>query len=93
MRLRNRITPYHVDYIIENVSTGAKMLLKGILFSLVLLLSLVVFARVRSQKIRLATLLTCSYALYITWGVWFAVCTSFLHGDELPFGTMAAAEA
>ena len=53
------------------------MLPKGILYSLVLLLSLVVFARVRSQKIRMATLLACSYALYITWGVWFAAVLLF----------------
>jgi alginate O-acetyltransferase complex protein AlgI len=53
------------------------MLHKAILYSLVLLLSLVVFARIRSPKIRMVTLLTCSYALYITWGVWFAAVLLF----------------
>lgn len=36
------------------------------------LLCLTVFAKVRSRGIRQATLLTASYALYISWGLWFA---------------------
>jgi len=37
-----------------------------------LLLGVVVFAKVRSRSVRQAVLLAGSYALYVTWGVWFA---------------------
>jgi len=37
-----------------------------------LLLGVVVFAKVRSRRVRQAVLLAGSYALYVTWGVWFA---------------------
>src|SRR5271157_4419346 len=37
-----------------------------------LLLGVVVFAKVRSRRIRQAVLLVGSYALYVTWGIWFA---------------------
>ena len=45
---------------------------KGILYALVLLLSVVIFAKVRSRTVRQAALLVGSYAVYTTWGVWFA---------------------
>ncbi len=48
------------------------MLFKGILYGVVLLLNLVVFAWFRSQNVRQATLLVSSYAMYISWGGWFA---------------------
>src|SRR5271165_5780766 len=37
-----------------------------------LLLGVVIFAKVRSRRVRQAVLLTGSYALYVNWGVWFA---------------------
>src|SRR5271157_864538 len=37
-----------------------------------LLLGVVIFAKVRSRRVRQAVLLAGSYALYVTWGVWFA---------------------
>jgi alginate O-acetyltransferase complex protein AlgI len=48
------------------------MLLRGILYGLALLLSLAVFAKVRSPRARQGVLLVASYALYISWGTWFA---------------------
>ena len=36
------------------------------------LLCVVVFAKVRSRRVRQAILLVASYALYLTWGLWFA---------------------
>src|ERR1035438_391908 len=48
------------------------MLVRGIAYGLVLLFSMVVFAKLRSPKLRQAVLLVGSYALYVTWGVWFA---------------------
>ncbi len=48
------------------------MLLRGILYGLALLLSLAVFAKVRSPRARQAVLLVASYALYVSWGAWFA---------------------
>src|ERR1035438_3622786 len=49
------------------------MLLRGILYVLVFLLCVVIFAKVRSRSVRQAVLLISSYALYLTWGTWFAV--------------------
>lgn len=48
------------------------MLVRGVLYSLALLLCVVVLANVRSTKIRQVVLLIASYALYISWGSWFA---------------------
>lgn len=45
---------------------------QGILYCLLFLLCVVVLAKVRSQGVRQAVLLTASYALYVTWGTWFA---------------------
>jgi len=36
------------------------------------LLCLALFSKVRSHEVRQATLLTASYALYVSWGLWFA---------------------
>ena len=48
------------------------MLFQGILYCLLFLLCVVVFAKVRSRRVRQAVLLIASYALYLTWGPWFA---------------------
>ncbi len=47
-------------------------MLQGILYATLFLLCVVIFAKVRSQRLRQATLLVASYALYLTWGLWFA---------------------
>ncbi len=47
-------------------------MLKGILYSLALLIGAVIFAKSRSRTLRQSILLIASYALYLTWGVWFA---------------------
>ena len=49
------------------------MLLTGLLYGVVLLIGLLVFGKSRSQRVRQAVLLVASYALYLTWGVWFGV--------------------
>ena len=49
------------------------MLFRGVLYSLALLLVALLFANVRARRIRQAVLLVCSYALYVSWGAWFAV--------------------
>ena len=48
------------------------MLLREILHVLVFLLCVVIFAKVRRRAARQAILLIGSYALYLTWGEWFA---------------------
>src|SRR5271167_2246632 len=48
------------------------MLLRGILYALVFLLCIAVFAKARSRALRQAVLLIACYALYFTWGAWFA---------------------
>ena len=45
---------------------------KGILYAAALLISATVFAQVRSHRARQIFLLIASYALYLTWGAWFA---------------------
>jgi alginate O-acetyltransferase complex protein AlgI len=47
------------------------MLLQGILYGALFLLSAAVFARVRTRSLRQAVFLIVSYALYLTWGIWF----------------------
>ncbi len=49
------------------------MLSRYILYALALLLCTVIFAKVRSRRVRQAVLLIVSYAIYISWGIWFAV--------------------
>jgi alginate O-acetyltransferase complex protein AlgI len=46
-------------------------LFREILYSLVFLISVVVFAKVRSRRVRLPVLVVGSYVLYVSWGVWF----------------------
>jgi len=41
-------------------------------YTLALLVCTVTFARVRSRRVRQAVLLIASYALYVSWGAWFA---------------------
>jgi alginate O-acetyltransferase complex protein AlgI len=48
------------------------MLFRVILYGLVFLICVVVFAKVRSRAVRQAVLLVGSYALFLTWGAWFA---------------------
>jgi alginate O-acetyltransferase complex protein AlgI len=49
------------------------MLIRGIAYVLVFLLCVGVFAKVRSRAVRQPVLLLGCYALYFTWGPWFAV--------------------
>jgi alginate O-acetyltransferase complex protein AlgI len=49
------------------------MLFRGILYALVFLVCVAVFAKVRSRAVRQPVLLIGCYALYLTWGSWFAV--------------------
>ncbi len=49
------------------------MLLRGILYGLVFLVCVLVFTKVRSRAVRQSVLLIGGYALYLTWGYWFAV--------------------
>jgi alginate O-acetyltransferase complex protein AlgI len=48
------------------------MLARGILYVLAFLVCVAIFARVRSQRVRQSALLIASYALYLSWGPWFA---------------------
>jgi alginate O-acetyltransferase complex protein AlgI len=48
------------------------MFVKGMLYTLVLLLSVIVLLNVRSRNLRQAVLLIGGHMLYITWGLWFA---------------------
>ena len=48
------------------------MLLRGILYVLIFLVCVGVFAKVRSRTVRQSVLLISSYALYLSWGGWFA---------------------
>ena len=45
---------------------------QGLAYCLLFLLCAVVLAKVRSRSVRQAVLLLASYALYLTWGPWFA---------------------
>jgi alginate O-acetyltransferase complex protein AlgI len=47
-------------------------LFRIISYAVAFLLCAVILAKVRSRPIRQATILIASYALYLTWGVWFA---------------------
>src|ERR1039457_1671367 len=65
------------------------MLFQGILYCLLFLLCAVVLAKVRSRTARQSVLLVASYALYVTWGPWFAAVlltstvVNFLVGEWL----------
>ena len=65
------------------------MLFQGILYALLFLLCAVVLAKVRSPGVRQTALLAASYALYVTWGPWFAIVLlastgmNFLVGEYL----------
>jgi len=67
-------------------------LLQAILYGLLFLLCAAVFAKVRSRALRQAVLLIASYALYLTWGIWFAAvllastAMNFLVGRYLKSG-------
>jgi len=47
------------------------MMLTGLLYAVVLLIVLSVFAQFRSHRLRQAVLLVANYVLYLTWGWWF----------------------
>jgi alginate O-acetyltransferase complex protein AlgI len=47
-------------------------LVQGILYLLVFLIEIAVFAKVRTRNVRQAALLAGSYVLYFTWGPWFS---------------------
>ena len=47
------------------------MLLREILYGLVFLICVVLFAKVRSRAARQSVLLVACYALYLSWGIWF----------------------
>ena len=47
------------------------MLVRGILYVLVFLIEVMIFAKIRSPKVRQAALLAGSCALYLSWGFWF----------------------
>jgi len=47
-------------------------LAQGILYLLVFLIEVAVFAKVRTRNVRQAALLAGSYVLYFTWGAWFS---------------------
>ncbi len=49
------------------------MVLTGLLYGVVLLILLLLFGQFRSHRLRQAVLLVASYALYLTWGIWFGV--------------------
>src|SRR6202158_799463 len=49
------------------------MLFQGFLYALAFLLCVLVFAKVSSRALRQTVLLFGCYALYLTWGAWFAV--------------------
>jgi alginate O-acetyltransferase complex protein AlgI len=49
------------------------MLLTGLLYAVALLVVLLLFGRVRSHRVRQAVLLLASYAVYLTWGMWFGL--------------------
>ncbi len=48
------------------------MFLQGTLYAVVLALGVVVLAKIRSARVRQIFLLAASYALYLSWGAWFA---------------------
>src|SRR5208282_1856229 len=48
------------------------MLFQGLAYCLLFLLCAAVLAKVRSRSVRQAVPLLASYALYLTWGPWFA---------------------
>ncbi len=69
---------------------------QGILYCLLFLLCAAILAKVRSRSVRQAVLLIASYALYVTWGPWFAAVLlastvmNFLVGEWLRRGPSGA---
>ena len=53
-------------------SATGRDLLQGILYTVLFLICVVIFAKVHSRRLRQAVLLVMSYALYLSWGRWFA---------------------
>ena len=49
------------------------MLLTGLLYGVALFVVLLIFGKFRSLRVRQGFLLVASYALYLTWGVWFGI--------------------
>jgi alginate O-acetyltransferase complex protein AlgI len=72
------------------------MLFQPISYGLLFLLCVAIFAKVRSRRVRQAVLLIGSYALYLTWGFWFAAVlvtstvVNFLFGKWLRQKSSAA---
>src|SRR5271167_4405343 len=65
------------------------MLLQAFLYCLALLAGVLIFAKIRSPRIRQILVLVLSYALYASWGAWFTIVLAastlmnFLLGQEL----------
>jgi alginate O-acetyltransferase complex protein AlgI len=65
------------------------IVLRGILYCAVFLLSVLVFAKVSSRKVRQPLLLIGSYVLYLNWGAWFgsvllaSTVMNYLLGESL----------
>lgn len=65
------------------------MLSRTILYALVFLVCVAIFAKVRSRRLRQAVLLIASYAIYISWGPWFtavlltSTVMNYLVGERL----------
>ena len=55
----------------EALNVDSSIILRASLYALALLLSVMVFTRARSRRVRQGILLVVSYALYLTWGTWF----------------------
>jgi alginate O-acetyltransferase complex protein AlgI len=73
------------------------MLVRAVLYILVFLIELAVFARFRSSKVRQTALLAGSCALYLSWGVWFgavlltSIVMNYLLGEWIRRQPAAAA--
>jgi alginate O-acetyltransferase complex protein AlgI len=65
------------------------MLFRALLYSLAIVIAVIGLARIRSPRARQVLLLVLSYALYVTWGWWFAIVLAsstlinFLFGQSL----------
>src|ERR1700679_2215610 len=65
------------------------MLVRAFLYVLAIIICLIILARIRSRSTRQGLLLVVSYALYVTWGWWFAIVLvastliNFLIGQSL----------
>src|SRR5271166_2526812 len=61
-----RCKAFRLRYLLRGI------LLRETLYTLVFLLSVAVFAKIRSRSVRQPVLLIGSYLLYLSWGIWFA---------------------